>query len=113
MNRMSLHIGIDLELEYYIYAVVISPASSNPFFAAITAMISLMTAAAAMVPFTMTASSGSETARTEQIIPVKTRDTPEWGNKDRMEPVDQILKLLFWDHIREYGRERYTHQHIV
>lgn len=59
----------------------ISPASSEPFLAAITAIISLITAAAAMVPFTITARSGWEAASTEQMIPVKTKDTPEWGSR--------------------------------
>lgn len=39
-----------------------SPAHSNPFFAATTAMISLMTAAAAMVPWMICAFSGAAAA---------------------------------------------------
>lgn len=66
-------------MESAIYTV--SPASSKPFLAAITAIISLMTAAAAMVPVTMDANSGSEVTRTELTIPVKTKETPECGSR--------------------------------
>lgn len=63
------------------YFAFISPASSKPFFEAITAIISLMTAAAAIVPVTIAASSGSDSASTELIIHVKTNETPECGSK--------------------------------
>lgn len=46
----------------------ISPASSNPFLATITAINSLIMAAAAIVPCTICTSCGSED-RVEQIIP--------------------------------------------
>lgn len=49
------------------------------FFAAMTAINSLMTAAAAMVPCTIFTNSGVEES-VEQMIPVNTKDTPEWGN---------------------------------
>ena len=60
-----------------------SPAHSKPFLATITAMISLMTAAAAMVPWTMAEHSGAGPDSMETVIPVKTRETPEWGNRVR------------------------------
>ena len=47
----------------------------------ITAMISLITAAAAMVPWMIFAHSGAGPVSTDTAIPVKTRDTPEWGSK--------------------------------
>ncbi len=52
------------------YALCISPASSNPFFAAITAINSLMIAAEAIVPYTICTSSGARTS-VEQMIPGK------------------------------------------
>lgn len=64
------------------YTVLISPDNSKPFLAAITAMISLITAAAAIVPCTMLASSVF-VARVEQAIHVKTSETPECGSNVR------------------------------
>ena len=58
----------------------ISPASSNPFLAASTAMISLMTAAAAIVPLTIEARSGLTGSSTAQMMSVNTSDTPECGS---------------------------------
>lgn len=55
----------------------ISPAHSNPFFAAITAITSLMTAAAAIVPWTIYAHPGAGPLKTETAIPVNTSETPE------------------------------------
>lgn len=46
----------------------------KPFFAAITVIISLITAAAAIVPCRMPTKSGCE-AKVAQAIPVKTRET--------------------------------------
>lgn len=60
-----------------------SPAHSNPFFAAMTAMISFITAAAAIVPCIIRAHSGAGPDRTETAIPVNTRETPEWGSRVR------------------------------
>lgn len=52
--RQRPAIPVSLPTEIYsavlFFAVLISPASSKPFLAAMTAMISLMTAAAAIVP---------------------------------------------------------------
>lgn len=58
-----------------------SPAHSKPFFAINTEMISLMTAAAAMVPWISGAYSGAEPSRTDTEIPANTSDTPEWGSR--------------------------------
>ena len=43
-------------------------------------MISLITAADAIVPWIILAHSGAGVANDETAIPVKTRDTPECGN---------------------------------
>ena len=58
-----------------------SPAHSKPFFAINTALISLMTAAAAMVLWISGAYSGAEPSRTDTAIPANTSDTPEWGSR--------------------------------
>lgn len=60
-----------------------SPAHSKPFFAVMTAMISLITAAAAMVPCTILAHSGAGAFKTETAMPVNTKETPEWGRRVR------------------------------
>ena len=44
-------------------------------------MISLMTAAAAMVLWISGEYSGAEPSRTDTAIPANTSDTPEWGSK--------------------------------
>jgi len=54
-----------------------SPAHSKAFLDAITAITSLITAAAAIVPWMTLAYSGAGPDRTETAIPVNTRDTPE------------------------------------
>lgn len=60
----------------------ISPASSKPLRAAMTAMNSLMIAAAAIVPWTIWTSCGCE-ASVVQMMPVKTRNTPLCGRSVR------------------------------
>ena len=40
-----------------------------------------MAAAAAIVPWMMEAHSGAGPSRMETAMPVKTRDTPEWGSR--------------------------------
>ena len=68
----------------FLFAVcpLIFPAKVNPFFAMITAIISLITAAAAMVPFTITARDDwPPPSKEAQTIPVNTSDTPEWGKR--------------------------------
>ena len=58
-----------------------SPAHSKPFFAINTAMISLITAVAAMVPWINGAYSGGEPSRTDAAILANSSDTPEWGSR--------------------------------
>lgn len=60
--------------------LLVSPAHSNPFLAIITAIISLITAAAAIVPCMIFALSGAGVESTETAIPVNTSDTPECGS---------------------------------
>ena len=59
------------------YASSISPAHLKAYFATITAMISLITAAATIVPDTISASDGAKEDSAEAAIPVNTRETPE------------------------------------
>lgn len=54
-----------------------SPAHSKPFFAITTAIISLITAAAAIVPWMIFAQSGAASDKTDTAMPVNTRETPE------------------------------------
>lgn len=57
-----------------------SPAHSKAFLAIITAIISFITAAAAIVPRSTVAEAGSKTLKVVLAMPVKTSETPEWGN---------------------------------
>lgn len=59
------------------YRSLISPAHLNAYFATITAIISLIIAAATMVPDTIDASDGSKEDRAVVAIPVNTKETPE------------------------------------
>lgn len=56
---------------------LISPANLKANFATITAIISLMIAAATIVPDTIDARAASTTVKVETAIPVNTKDTPE------------------------------------
>ena len=58
---------------------LISPARLNAYFATITAIISLIIAAATIVPDTIAASEGSKADNVVVAIPVNTSETPEWG----------------------------------
>ena len=58
----------------------ISPAHLNANFATMTAMISLMIAAATIVPDIKAATDASVSESVVTAMPVNTRDTPEWGN---------------------------------
>lgn len=70
----------DAGLEYYQALLLISPAHLKANFATITAIISLIMAAATIVPDTIDARDASTTVKAETAIPVNTKDTPEWGN---------------------------------
>ena len=59
------------------YRSTISPAHLNAYFATITAIISLIIAAATIVPDTIAASDESKEERVVVAIPVNTRETPE------------------------------------
>lgn len=60
---------------------LISPARLNAYFATITAIISLIIAAATIVPDTIAASEGSKADNVVVAIPVNTSETPEWGSR--------------------------------
>lgn len=61
----------------FFYDSSISPAHLNAYFAIITAIISLIIAAATIVPDTIVASDGSKEERVVVAIPVNTKETPE------------------------------------
>lgn len=70
-------INLDYSTKYIFYYSLISPAHLNAYFATITAIISLIIAAATIVPDTIVASDGSKEDRVVVAIPVNTKETPE------------------------------------
>lgn len=64
-----------------LYYSAISPAHLNAYFATTTAIISLIIAAATIVPDTIVASDESKEDKVVVAIPVNTKETPEWGSR--------------------------------